>query len=92
MDLVPLACEDEDKLAQGHIRVPPVSLDTHNPSTPKSNTLSTEPMCFSNICVSGPEVIKLFSSSTQLSMKFIMLINVKIANNFNIYELDKYNS
>ena len=26
----------------------------------------------------GPEVIKLFSHSTQLSMKFILLINVKI--------------
>ena len=28
--------------------------------------------------VPGPEVIKLFSYSTQLSMKFIMLINVKM--------------
>ena len=27
---------------------------------------------------SGPEVIKLFSYSTQLSIKFIMLINVKM--------------
>ena len=27
----------------------------------------------------GPEVIKLFSCSTQLSKKFIMLINVKIS-------------
>ena len=27
---------------------------------------------------SGPEVIKLFPFSTQLSMKFIMLINVKM--------------
>ena len=27
---------------------------------------------------SGPEVIKLFSYSTQLSMKFILLINVKM--------------
>ena len=26
----------------------------------------------------GPEVIKLFSCSTQLSMKFFLLINVKI--------------
>ena len=26
----------------------------------------------------GPEVIKLFSCSTQLSMKFILLINVKM--------------
>ena len=33
----------------------------------------------------GPEVIKLFSCSTQLSMKFILLINLKlltIANSF----------
>ena len=38
--------------------------------------------CESN---TGPEVIKLFSCSTQLSMKFIMLINLKlltIANSF----------
>ena len=27
---------------------------------------------------SGPEVIKLFSCSTQLSMKFLLLINVKM--------------
>ena len=27
----------------------------------------------------GPEVIKLFSRSTQLSKKFIMLINVKMS-------------
>ena len=26
----------------------------------------------------GPEVIKLFSCSTQLSMKFVLLINVKM--------------
>ena len=29
-------------------------------------------------CISGPEVIKLFSCSTQLSMKFSPLINVKM--------------
>ena len=28
--------------------------------------------------VPGPEVIKLFSCSTQLSMKFILLINIKM--------------
>ena len=27
----------------------------------------------------GPEIIKLFSFSTQLSMKFLMLINIKIS-------------
>ena len=36
---------------------------------------------------SGPEVIKLFSCSTQLSMKFCLLINVKM--HFNIYEREK---
>ena len=43
-------------------------------------------MCDNKMCIksfnqksmSGPEVIKLFSSSTQLSIKFIMLINVKM--------------
>ena len=29
-------------------------------------------------CLPGPEVIKLFSCSTQLSMKFFLLINVKM--------------
>ena len=29
---------------------------------------------------SGSEVIKLFSNSTQLSMKFVMLINIKLLN------------
>ena len=34
---------------------------------------------FFSLCVeSGPEVIKLFSCSTQLSMKFSPLINVKM--------------
>ena len=38
------------------------------------------------------EAIKLFSCSTQLSMKFIMLINVKMPTmlHFNIYKHDKY--
>ena len=47
---------------------------------------------------SSPEVIKRFISSTQLSTKFILFINVKmptiVANNcwhFNIYLHDKYN-
>ena len=42
----------------------------------------------------GPEVIELFSCSTQLVMKFILLIKVKMPTNcwhFNIYEHDKYN-
>ena len=30
------------------------------------------------LCLSGPEVIKLFSYSTQLSMEFFQLINVKM--------------
>ena len=30
-------------------------------------------------CRSGPKVIKKFSCSTQLSMKFFLLINVKMA-------------
>ena len=33
---------------------------------------------------SGPEVIKLFSCSTQLSMKFVLLINVKMPTNVGI--------
>ena len=32
----------------------------------------------------GPEVIKLFSCSTQLSMKFFLLINVKMPTNVGI--------
>ena len=34
--------------------------------------------------ITGPEVIKLFPCSTQLSMKFIMLINVKVPPNVGI--------
>ena len=30
------------------------------------------------VLITGPEVIKLFSCSTQLSLKFILLINVKM--------------
>ena len=38
---------------------------------------------------SGPAVIKLFSGSTQLSMKFFLLINVKMPT---IYEQEKQHS
>ena len=46
---------------------------------------------------SGPEVIKLFSCSTQLSMKFVLLINFKlltIANSFllNIGEYERFSA
>ena len=37
----------------------------------------------------GPEVIKLFSRSTQLSMKFKMLINIEIAK---IYGISRFKS
>ena len=42
----------------------------------------------------GPQVIKLFSCSTQLRLKFILLINVKMPTivgilTFNIYKQDK---
>ena len=36
------------------------------------------PMHLQGAVKSGPEVIKLFSCSTQLSMKFFLLINVKM--------------
>ena len=35
-------------------------------------------LCSVIVALSGPEVIKLFSCSTQLSMKFFMLINLKL--------------
>ena len=37
----------------------------------------------------GPEVIKLFSCSTQLSMKFEMLISLKISRNSDFLGSDK---
>ena len=37
-----------------------------------------------HILSSGPEVIKLFSGSTQPSMKFFLLINVKMPTNVGI--------
>ena len=38
-----------------------------------------------NCCKSGPEVIKLFSCSTQQSMKFFLLINVKMPTSVGIF-------
>ena len=38
----------------------------------------TEMKSFAIVRLSGPEVIKLFSCSSQLSMKFFLLINVKM--------------
>ena len=35
-------------------------------------------LLFENLITSGPEVIKLFSCSAQLRLKFILLINVKM--------------
>ena len=43
--------------------------------------------CLCPICV-GPEVIKLFSCSTQLSMKFVLLINLKLLTITNSYLLN----
>ena len=43
----------------------------------------------------GPEVMKLFSCSTQLSMKFSLLINMKNANkswHFHIYKQRKFHA
>ena len=37
---------------------------------------------FYPLLITGPEVIKLFSCSTQLSTKFILLINVKMPTTF----------
>ena len=39
---------------------------------------TADDLCKESESRSGPEVIKLFSYSTQLSTKFILLINVKI--------------
>ena len=36
----------------------------------------------------GPEVIKLFSCSTQLSMKFVLLINLKLLTTANSFLLN----
>ena len=42
------------------------------------------------LCTSpGPEVIKLFSCSTQLSMKFEMLISIKVSRNLVFLGSDK---
>ena len=40
--------------------------------------LKEESNILAEICKPGPEVIKLLSCSTQLSMKFFLLINVKM--------------
>ena len=40
-----------------------------------------------NLLIPGPEVIKLLSCSTQLSMKFQMLISVKLSRNLASFRL-----
>ena len=47
---------------------------------PKNNKLGRITVICSGLCLqqSGTKVIKLFLCSTKLSMKFIMLINVKM--------------
>ena len=42
-------------------------------------------LLLNNSSASGPEVIKLFSSSTQLSMKFSLLINMKMPTTVGIF-------
>ena len=45
----------------------------------QSALFCTKPLDFVNILIKpGPEVIKLFSCSAQLRLKFILLINVKM--------------
>ena len=56
-----------------------------------------DPILIHNNHISGPEIIKLFSCSTQLSMKFFMLINLRlvtIANSFllNIAEHENFSA
>ena len=48
-------------------------------------TFSQTHNCLSSEKRSGPEVIKLFSCSTQLSMKFSLLINMKMPTLFGIF-------
>ena len=49
---------------------------------PKASCISVSHM--DRALVPGPKVIKLFSCSTQLSMKFFLLINVKMLTFFGI--------
>ena len=62
---------------------------THNISTldHQSNILHPNALYYHNYIAvqSGPEVIKLFSCSTQLSMKFSLLINMKMPTIFGIF-------
>ena len=54
---------------------------THNPSGPDVHCEQSSALCVSEkigAAKSGPEVIKFFSCSTQLSMKFSLLINMKM--------------
>ena len=59
-------------LAQGHNGVPPVRLE------PTAHQSQVKLFYAQKVSLSGPEVIELFSCSTQLSTKFILLINVKM--------------
>ena len=45
-------------------------------------------MFFGGVKRSGPEVIKLFSCTTQLSMKFFMLINLQLLTMLNSFLLN----
>ena len=51
-----------------------MALDSVNPRKMRKNCVSRE----ANLREASPEVIKLFPCSTQLSMKFFLLINVKM--------------
>ena len=48
----------------------------------------TRAHCTLNIKTPGPKVVKLFSCSTQLSMKFVLLINLKLLTNANSFLLN----
>ena len=60
--------------AQGH-KVPRVGIE---PMTSYMETFALPPCLALPMDQSGLEVIKLFSSSAQLRLKFILLINVKM--------------
>ena len=61
-----------------HSQTGPISFNIITTNRAKHEKIANSPRLHKERTSSGPEVIKVFSCSTQLSMEFVLLINLKL--------------
>ena len=64
-----------------------LTISQHKTSVSVANSVDPDQMLHS-VCLTGSKVIKLFSCSTRLSMKFVLLIDLKLLSTANYFLLN----